>query len=96
MRHGDRPLATMRAGEYFGEMSMLIDSARSATAVVVEDAEVVAIRRESFDAILRENPAIGRSILRELATRLKAMDERLHAALSGRGGAGKDGGNGCG
>lgn len=101
MRHGDRPLATMRAGEYFGEMSMLIDSVRSATAVVVEDAELVAIRQESFDTILRENPAIGRSILRELATRLKAMDERLHAALSGREGTGREGtgkggGNGCG
>ncbi len=94
MRRGDRPLATMRAGEYFGEMSMLIDSARSATAVVLEDAELVAIRRESFDTILRENPAIGRSILRELATRLKAMDERLHAALSGREGTGNGDGAG--
>ncbi|MBM4154289.1 MAG: cyclic nucleotide-binding domain-containing protein [Lentisphaerae bacterium] len=78
MRRGERVLATMRAGEYFGEMSMLIDSPRTATAVVVEDAKLIAIRRESFDAILRENPAIGRSILRELAARLKAADEKLH------------------
>ena len=46
--------------------------------VVVEDAELIAIRRESFDAILRDNPGIGRSILRELAERLKTADEKLH------------------
>ncbi len=80
MRSGGRPLATMRSGEYFGEMSMLIDAPRSATAVVVEDAEMIAIRRESFDAILRDNPAIGRSILRELAGRLKTANERLQQA----------------
>lgn len=78
MRRGERVLATMRAGQYFGEMSMLIDSSRTATAVVVEDAELIAIRRESFDAILRDNPGIGRSILRELAERLKTADEKLH------------------
>jgi CRP-like cAMP-binding protein len=79
MRRGGRALATMRSGDYFGEMSMLLDTPRSAAAVVVEDAELIGIRRESFDTILRENPAVGRSILRELASRLRTADEQLHA-----------------
>ena len=91
MRRGDRVLATMREGQYFGEMSMLIDSPRTATAVVVGDAELISIRRESFDAILRDNPAIGRSILRELAERLKAADEKLHAKVPADGSPMADG-----
>lgn len=85
MRRGGRALATMRSGDYFGEMSMLLDTPRTAAAVVVEDAELIGIRRDSFDTILRENPAVGRSILRELASRLKVADEQLHA-LRGVGG----------
>lgn len=91
MRRGGRALATMRSGDYFGEMSMLLDAPRSAAAVVVEDAELIGIRRESFDTILRENPAVGRSILRELALRLRTADEQLHA-LRGDAHAGTDAG----
>ncbi|OQW96560.1 MAG: hypothetical protein BWK77_04315 [Verrucomicrobia bacterium A1] len=89
MRRGGRSLATMRSGDYFGEMSMLLDTPRTAAAVVVEDAELIGIRRDSFDTILRENPAVGRSILRELASRLKTADEQLHILH----GAGKSAGD---
>ena len=78
LRRGDREIRVMHAGEYFGEMSMLIDTPRTATAEVAEAAELIAIRRDRFDAILRDNPEIARSILRELAVRLKTTDDQLH------------------
>ena len=56
LRHGDSPLRVMRRGEYFGEMSMLIDTPRTAGAVCVEkDTELVVISRGNFNTILREN-----------------------------------------
>ncbi len=75
---GEVELRTMRAGDYFGEMSMLLGAPRSATATVVEDdAELVAIGQNNLELILRENPAIVRRLLADMAARLQAMNERV-------------------
>ena len=74
---GGRPLRTMQAGEYFGEMSLLLGTPRTATAASVAEAtRVVPINRGNFDTILRENPGIVQTILREMAQRLKVTSEQ--------------------
>lgn len=71
-----RALARMGPGDYFGEMSMLLELPRTATARVVSaHARLLTIPRESFDLILRENPEIVYRMLREMAERLKATSE---------------------
>lgn len=73
---GERLLRVMNKGDYFGEMSMLTGAARTATATAsAPDTRVVAISQDNFDTILRENPAIVRSILKEMATRLQKTSE---------------------
>lgn len=73
-----REICTMRAGAYFGEMSMLLRAPRTATAVAAEDGtQLVAITEENFDTILRESPATVRRILQEMARRLAQTNERL-------------------
>jgi CRP-like cAMP-binding protein len=68
----------MGPGEFFGEMSMLIQTERTAAAAAGPDgARVVAITRDNFDAILRENPDVVLTILREMALRLKATSAAL-------------------
>ena len=73
---GDLQLRVMNAGDYFGEMSMLTGAARTASATATApDTRVVAISQDNFDTILRENPAIVRSILKEMASRLQKTSE---------------------
>ena len=73
---GDRVLRVMGKGDYFGEMSMLTGAARTATATAsAPGTRVVAISQDNFDTILRENPAIVRSILKEMAMRLQKTSE---------------------
>lgn len=80
---GGHTVAEMGAGQYFGEMAMLIASPRTARAVAGEDGVLLAaVSEENFDVVLRENPAIVRSILQEMARRLKTMDERAVAAAA--------------
>jgi membrane protein len=68
----------IKAGEYFGEMAMLLGTARTMSAAALEpDTELVAISRENLDMVLKENPKIILSILREMAARLKTTDETL-------------------
>ncbi len=71
-------LRDMCAGEYFGEMSLLLGAARAATATCcAPGTELVAITAQNVDLILGENPAVVRRLLRDMAARLQAMNERL-------------------
>ena len=75
-----QPLKTMKAGDYFGEMSMLIHAPRTATATIAEDeTQLIPISENNFETILRENPKVVQALLRELALRLKATSERASA-----------------
>jgi YihY family inner membrane protein len=69
---GDRIVRVLEEGEYFGEMSMLLDVPRTATVRTVEDnTELIGISRLNFDLILSENPVIVLAILKEMALRVK-------------------------
>ncbi|NTW58371.1 MAG: mechanosensitive ion channel [Nitrospirae bacterium] len=75
-------VATLGAGNFFGEMSLLTGAARTATIRVTEDAEFVVIDRESFRGTLIHNPSIAESLSRILAERqaaLAAQREKLDA-----------------
>jgi len=75
---GTQILRVMRAGEYFGEMAMLLKTNRSATAVVTEPGtQLVAISAANMEAMLRQNPAVILALLEEMAQRLKSTDALL-------------------
>lgn len=72
LTRGEQVLRVMRAGEYFGEMAMLLKANRSATAVVSEPGtQLVAISAANMDAVLRHNPGVILALLQEMAQRLK-------------------------
>jgi membrane protein len=71
-------LKTIGKGSYFGEMAMIVDAPRTATAAASgEGARLAAVSHENFDSILRENPEIVRQILKEMTLRLKEAEEDL-------------------
>jgi uncharacterized BrkB/YihY/UPF0761 family membrane protein len=75
---GDTPLKTIGQGGYFGEMSMLLEAPRTATAVAAREETVLArISRTNFETILRENPKVMMAVLKEMTLRLKAMNESV-------------------
>lgn len=77
---GERTLKTMEVGDFFGEMSMLLQTERTAAAAAGPGgARLVVITRDNFDTILRENPGIVLTILKEMASRLKATSAALSA-----------------
>ena len=78
IRRKDQTIRVMKQGEYFGEMSMLIQSPRVATTVAIEpDTKVLRISQENFELILKEDTRIILSILKELSARLKMTDENI-------------------
>lgn len=74
-------LAVRRAGEAFGEMALLTDAPRSASARVAEPSQLLAVSREQFETLLGGETLAVR-MMRGLARALRAMDVRFAAQAS--------------
>ncbi len=75
-------LATLKAGTFVGELALLDNSPRSASAKVSEPTEALAFFRSELNKLLTTYPSIGSKIMRKLALiigqRLKATNEQLY------------------
>ncbi|MDX1566189.1 MAG: cyclic nucleotide-binding domain-containing protein [Longimicrobiales bacterium] len=79
---GEEKLAIRRAGEGFGEMALIDDSPRSATARVVAPTRLILIDRESFRDLL-EQDRLATRMLEVLARALRALNVRFAAQERG-------------
>jgi CRP/FNR family transcriptional regulator, cyclic AMP receptor protein len=74
-------LATLRAGDVFGELALLDGAPRSATAVAIEASETAILPRAQFRELLATEPAIRDALLAALAAELRRLTnhvEELH------------------
>src|SRR5207248_10297351 len=62
-------IATLQAGDFFGEMSLLTGDKRSATVVALEDVECYRLDKDAFHDILQKRPEIAEHISHVLARR---------------------------
>jgi CRP-like cAMP-binding protein len=77
-RRGDgKSFATLEKGDFFGEMSILEDVPRTATARAKTDCELVRINQSTFDEMLRHNSEIAVRMLRKLSRRLRETTKLL-------------------
>ena len=72
----DRVLSTVGPGEVLGEMALLDDLPRSATATAVEDVTALLLPIWDFRAALRTNPDIALKLLAALSHRLRKAEAR--------------------
>lgn len=67
------------AGECFGEMSLLDDQPRSATAHVLEDAVLLSLTKETLREIVASYPELAFGLLRSLSLRLRQANKLINA-----------------
>ncbi len=83
---GEQTIAFVEQGSFFGEMSLLDDFPRSATAVAQQDTAVLFLDRQAFLDCIEHEPVIGRKILwsfcRTLSLRLRETSDRIVALSS--------------
>jgi CRP/FNR family transcriptional regulator, cyclic AMP receptor protein len=81
-------IASLKPGDFFGELALLDGSPRSTTATALEPTETLALPRDRFLALLEVDPHLVRALLKALATELRRLTghvEELHFLdLSGR------------
>lgn len=79
-----RILATLEKGDFFGEMSVLEDLPRTASARAKTDVELVRINGATFDAMLKSNTEIAIRMMRKLSRRLREVTAVLEESLGRR------------
>ncbi len=70
-------LATLAAGDIFGELAMLDGEARSASVETLSDAELLALPAIDMRRTLAEHPAISVKLIVALTRRLREANERV-------------------
>jgi pSer/pThr/pTyr-binding forkhead associated (FHA) protein len=79
-----RVLATLEKGDFFGEMSVLEDLPRTASARAKTEVELVRINGATFDAMLKSNTEIAIRMMRKLSRRLREVTAMLEESLGRR------------
>jgi CRP/FNR family transcriptional regulator, cyclic AMP receptor protein len=79
-------LVTLRRGDYFGEMSLIDDAPRSASAMATEESSLLSIKKQDFMLLLDNSPTIAAKIYKffviTLQHRLRETNERIKSFVS--------------
>lgn len=67
----------LRAGDCLGEMALIDNEPRSATAHVLENTQALALDKDRLHGLLMSYPELGIGMLRALSQRLRAMSSKL-------------------
>ncbi len=77
----DKTLAELGAGEFFGEMAILNDKPRTATAEVVEEARLLVIDARTFEQMVVGNAEIAVRLIKKLARRLDSANALIDVLM---------------
>ena len=76
----DTTIATLEAGDFFGEMCLFDEGPRSADVAANRECVLLKITKQAFDSLIVEHPAIGalflRAMMRIVVGRVRKMDKK--------------------
>lgn len=81
VRDVEKILATLGPGEFFGEMAIISNKPRNATASVAESARLLVIDPKTFESMIRGNSEIAVRMIKKLADRLSEADSQIENLL---------------
>ena len=70
VRDTEKTLAVLGPGEFFGEMALISNKPRNATAAVEEASRLLVIDPKTFEGMIRGNSEIAVRMIKKLAERL--------------------------
>lgn len=70
-------LAILGAGQFFGELALLDDYPRSATAEALEPTETLTLHRDDFMRYIYENPEFALHVLHTMAQHIRRLNSQL-------------------
>jgi CRP/FNR family transcriptional regulator, cyclic AMP receptor protein len=79
VKHGNRKIATLGPGQYFGELALLDRAPRNATVVSESPMTLLVLGQREFSGILDEVPALSHKLLAAMAARLREADAKANS-----------------
>ena len=76
-----RVLETVGPGGLFGEMALIQQSPRVASAIATAETHVVPISRDRFLFLVQQTPFFALHLMTVMSERLRRMDERMAAEI---------------
>jgi len=77
----EKILASLGPGEFLGEMSILNNKPRSATATCTEASKLLVIDAKTFEAMIRGNAEVAVRLIKKLSDRLAEANEQIENLL---------------
>jgi len=81
VRDTEKTLAVLGPGEFFGEMALISNKPRNATAAVEEASRLLVIDPKTFEGMIRGNSEIAVRMIKKLAERLGEADAQIENLL---------------
>ncbi len=78
----NEPLGVEMDGGIIGEMAMIVDSTRSATATALVKTKLARVNREQFRELVASNADFALHVMSILANRLRAINEQVTSHYS--------------
>jgi CRP-like cAMP-binding protein len=69
----DKPVATLKPGDFFGEMSLLFGQPRTATVRTTKPSRLFALHADDFSRMLKKNPSVAKTLRRVAESRRKEL-----------------------
>ena len=77
LRIGDKIVDTMGPGEPFGEMALIDQAPRTATAIAKTDCKLAVISEKRFLFMVQTTPHFAQRLMKVMADRLRRMNARV-------------------
>jgi CRP/FNR family cyclic AMP-dependent transcriptional regulator len=70
----DREVARLGPGDFFGELSLLLQTSHTKRAEVLEDSELMVLPKESFEELLDAEPGLADAVHAAMAERRRSLE----------------------
>ncbi len=74
---GEKTLVILSEGDFFGEMAVIDNEPRSASASAHTDAKLIVLNQEVFEQTMQTNSHIVKKILRNMSSRLREANRQI-------------------
>jgi CRP/FNR family transcriptional regulator, cyclic AMP receptor protein len=78
VKRNGRKVATLGAGEQFGELALLDGGPRTASVVADTPLKVLVIGQREFSGVLDEVPGLAHKVMESLAQTIRALDQKAY------------------
>jgi CRP/FNR family cyclic AMP-dependent transcriptional regulator len=74
IERGGKPFRTIAPGDFFGEIALLSEGPRTATATTAESSKLLVLGHREFHSLMDQFPAIRTCVLDSLAKRIRSLE----------------------